>query len=112
MVKKKTEAKSADYYNETKELSEFDNENALPVTANRSVTISVRFSDEELAELRARAEQAGVKVTSFIRAAALNQRARLTEPHSASLPGTWSSAPTRSPSSWLAARNSRGRQRR
>ena len=35
------------------------------------MTISVRFSPEEIEELRARAEDAGVKVTSFIRAAAL-----------------------------------------
>lgn len=68
---KKTEAELADYYNETKDLSEFDLEHPEPVTVRRSVTISVRFSDEEISELRARAEQAGVKVTSFIRAAAL-----------------------------------------
>ena len=68
---KKTEAELADYYNETKDVSEFDLEHPEPVTVRRSVTISVRFSDEEIAELRARAEQAGVKVTSFIRAAAL-----------------------------------------
>jgi len=68
---KQTNAELADYYNETEDLSEFDEENAVPVTVKRAVTISVRFSDEEIAELRARAEQAGVKVTSFIRAAAL-----------------------------------------
>ena len=68
---RKTEAELAEYYNETKDLSEFDLEHPEPVTVRRSVTISVRFSDEEIAELRARAEQAGVKVTSFIRAAAL-----------------------------------------
>ena len=68
---KKTNAELADYYNETEDLSGFDDENAVPVTVRRSVTISVRFSDSEIAELRARAEQAGVKVTSFIRAAAL-----------------------------------------
>ena len=68
---KKTEAELADYYNETRDLAGFDEENAVPVTVKRSVTISVRFSDEEIAELRARAEQAGVKVTSFIRAASL-----------------------------------------
>lgn len=69
---KKTEAELANYYSETKDLSEFDLEHPEPVTVRRSVTISVRFSDEEIAELRARAEQAGVKVTSFIRAAALD----------------------------------------
>ncbi|TIC89102.1 hypothetical protein E8D34_00940 [Nocardioides sp. GY 10113] len=41
------------------------------MTVRRNVTISVRFSDAEIAELRARAEAAGAKVTSFIRAAAL-----------------------------------------
>jgi len=68
---KKANAELADYYNETEDLSGFDDENAVPVTVRRSVTISVRFSDDEIAELRARAERAGVKVTSFIRAAAL-----------------------------------------
>lgn len=68
---KKTEAELANYYNETNDLSEFDEGSSVPVTVRRSVTISVRFSDEEIAELRARAEQADVKVTSFIRAAAL-----------------------------------------
>ncbi len=61
----------AEYYNETHDLSEFDDGEDVPITVKRSVTISVRFSDKEIAELRARAEQAGVKVTSFIRAAAL-----------------------------------------
>ena len=68
---KKTEAELADYYNETKDVSEFDLGNPEPITVRRNVTISVRFSDEEIAELRARAELAGVKVTSFIRAASL-----------------------------------------
>ncbi len=67
----RTEAELDDYYNETQDLSGFDEGTSVPVTVRRSVTISVRFSDEEIAELRARAEQAGVKVTSFIRAAAL-----------------------------------------
>ena len=52
---KKTNAELADYYNETEDLSGFDDENAVPVTVRRSVTISVRFSDSEIAELRARA---------------------------------------------------------
>ncbi len=68
---KKTEAELADYYNETEDISEFDLEQPEPVAIRRNVTISVRFSVEEIAELRARAEQAGVKVTSFIRAAAM-----------------------------------------
>jgi predicted DNA binding CopG/RHH family protein len=68
---KMTEAELADDYNETKDLSEFDEANAVSLTVKRSITISVRFSDKEIEQLRARAEQAGVKVTSFIRAAAL-----------------------------------------
>ncbi len=71
MTDKMTEAELADYYNENEDISEFDLENPEPVTIRRNVTISVRFSVEEIAELRARAEEAGVKVTSFIRAAAL-----------------------------------------
>jgi hypothetical protein len=53
------------------DVSEFDLEHPESLTVRRNVTISVRFSDEEISELRARAERAGVKVTSFIRAAAL-----------------------------------------
>jgi predicted DNA binding CopG/RHH family protein len=68
---KMTEAELADDYNESKDLSEFDEANAVSLTVKRSITISVRFSDKEIEQLRARAEQAGVKVTSFIRAAAL-----------------------------------------
>ncbi len=71
MTDKMTEAELADYYNETEDISEFDLEHPEPVTIRRNVTISVRFSVEEIAELRAQAEEAGVKVTSFIRAAAL-----------------------------------------
>lgn len=66
-----TEAELAEYYNRTQDASDFDEGEEVPITVRRNVTISVRFSVEEIAELRARAEQAGVKVTSFIRAAAL-----------------------------------------
>ena len=67
----KAEAALADHYNDTGDLTGFDQESPTPVTVRRNVTISVRFSDDEIAELRTRAEQSGVKVTSFIRAAAL-----------------------------------------
>ena len=84
MTGKKTEAELADHYNQTEDISEFDVEHPQPATIRRNVTISVRFSDEEIAELRDRAERAGLKVTSFIRAAALDaahpvDRAQLTE---------------------------------
>ncbi len=66
-----SDAELAEYYNRTKDTSDFDEGEEVPITVRRNVTISVRFSVEEIAELRARAEQAGAKVTSFIRAAAL-----------------------------------------
>ena len=66
-----TEAELAEYYNRTQDTSDFDEGEEVPITVRRNVTISVRFSVEEIAELRARAELAGVKVTSFIRAASL-----------------------------------------
>ncbi|WP_067430184.1 plasmid mobilization protein [Nocardioides jensenii] len=61
----------AQHYNRTEDLSCFDEDNPVPVTVTRSVTISVRFSAEEIAELRARADAEGTKVTSYIRDAAL-----------------------------------------
>jgi predicted DNA binding CopG/RHH family protein len=84
MNEKMTEAELADYYNRTQDTSDFDLGEAVPITVRRNVTISIRFSEEEITELRARAEQAGVKVTSFIRAAALDasspvDRAQLSE---------------------------------
>jgi uncharacterized protein (DUF1778 family) len=71
MSESMSEADLAAHYNQTRDLSGFDLENGEPISVRRSVTISVRFSEEEIAQLRERAEQAGVKVTSFIRAAAL-----------------------------------------
>ena len=71
MSESRSEAELAEYYNETHDLSEFDDGEDVPITVKRSVTISVRFSDKEIAELRTRAEHVGVRVTSFIRAAAL-----------------------------------------
>lgn len=71
MTEAMTEAELADYYNRTQNTSDFDEGEEVPITVRRNVTISVRFSEVEIAELRARAEEAGVKVTSFIRAAAL-----------------------------------------
>lgn len=71
MSETKTNAELADEYNASRELSGFDLDQPEPVTVKRAVMISVRFSDEEIADLRDRADEAGVKVTSFIRAAAL-----------------------------------------
>lgn len=75
MTGEMSERELADYYNETEDLSEFELEQPERVTVRRAVTISVRFSEEEIAALRERADAAGVKVTSFIRAAALEATA-------------------------------------
>lgn len=66
-----SEAELADYYNHTMDVSGFDGGSEVPIKVGRKVTISVRFSEEEIEALRGRAEAAGVKVTSYIRAAAL-----------------------------------------
>lgn len=69
-----TEAELADYYDRTHDLSGFDLEHPEPIEdAHRrlDVNISVRFSPEEIDLLRAEAERAGMKVTTFIRTLAL-----------------------------------------
>ncbi len=69
-----TEAELADYYDQTHDLSEFDEDDAYPTEVRRNVTISVRFSEEEIARLRAQADALGMKVTALIRSAALEDR--------------------------------------
>lgn len=62
-------------------MSEFENMSQIddtewgepvPVTVRRNVTISVRFSAEEIEAIRQRAEAAGMKVTAYIRQAAIS----------------------------------------
>lgn len=72
MTEKMTEAELAEYYDRTRDLSEFNEDDTVPVEVRRNVTISVRFSDEEIAQLRREADEQGVKVTAYIRDAALN----------------------------------------
>lgn len=72
-----SEAELAQHYDETRDLTDFEGGVEEPVEVRRNVTISVRFSDEEMATLRARADEAGEKVTAYIRAAALQQAAPL-----------------------------------
>lgn len=67
---KKMERELAELYNAEQDLSDFEAE-PVPVAVRRSVTISVRFSEHEIALLRSKADEADVKVTTFIRAAAL-----------------------------------------
>lgn len=65
------EANLADQYNETQDMSEFDGGADEPFSVRRDATISVRFAAHELEQLRAQAEEAGMKVTAYIRQAAL-----------------------------------------
>jgi hypothetical protein len=67
------EARLARSYDETRDLSGFDEGLSEPVEVRRNVTISVRFSEDEIAALRDQANEAGLKVTALIRAAALRQ---------------------------------------
>jgi hypothetical protein len=64
------EAELARKYQDSRDLAGFETEGE-PVEVRRSVTISVRFSDQEIALLRGKAELAGMKVTTYIRSAAL-----------------------------------------
>jgi predicted DNA binding CopG/RHH family protein len=64
------EAQLARKYEDSRDLAGFETEGE-PVEVRRAVTISVRFSDQEIALLRAKADQAGMKVTTYIRSAAL-----------------------------------------
>lgn len=69
------EVELAKDYDQTRDLTGFDGVPAEPVEVRRNVTISVRFSAEEIEVLRHRAREAGAKVTAYIRAAALQQDA-------------------------------------
>lgn len=53
------------------EINDADWGEPVPVTVRRNVTISVRFSAEEIAAIRQRAEAADMKVTAYIRQAAI-----------------------------------------
>lgn len=66
-----SEAELAERYDRTHDVSEFDEGAAYPAEVRRNITISVRFSDAEIEALRHKADAAGVKVTAYIRAAAL-----------------------------------------
>ena len=60
--KQMSEAELADYYNRTGDLSEFEGAGTEPVEiGRRDVTISVRFSADEIDALRRRADTAGLK---------------------------------------------------
>lgn len=54
------------------EINDTDWGEPVPVTVRRNVTISVRFSADEIAAIRRQADAAGMKVTAYIRQAALS----------------------------------------
>jgi predicted DNA binding CopG/RHH family protein len=73
------EAEAADYYDRTHDLSGFEGGEAVELdptpAGTRNVTLSIRLSPEELQTLGQRAAAAGMKLTAYIRAAALQAEA-------------------------------------
>ena len=54
------------------EINDADWGEPVPVTVRRNGTISVRFSADEIAAIRRQADAAGMKITAYIRQAALS----------------------------------------
>jgi hypothetical protein len=72
-----TEAELAErYYDRRHEDSDWAEPEPVEKPARLEVTLSVRFSREELEAVRAAAERAGIKPTAFIRLAAVEALAR------------------------------------
>lgn len=67
-----TEAELAEHYNRIRATSDFDRGVVESISVQPNVTIAVRFSSDEIEELRARAERDGVPVTAYIRVTVLN----------------------------------------
>jgi hypothetical protein len=64
------------YYERRHEDSDWDEPDTLEKPARLDVTLSVRFTREELEAVRGAAERAGLKPTAFIRQAAVEALAR------------------------------------
>ena len=65
-----TDAELADYYDQHSDLTDWSD--PQPVQSERlDVTISVRFTQAEIAAIRSRAEAADLKPTTYIRRCAL-----------------------------------------
>jgi hypothetical protein len=62
-----TDAELAEHYDRNRDLSGWGEPLPKNTPARLDVTISVRFSGEELAAVRARAEALGLKPTTYIR---------------------------------------------
>ena len=66
-----TDAELADYYDQRSEMAEWNEPEPVAKPDRLDVTISVRFTAAEIADIRARAEAADLKPTTFIRQCAL-----------------------------------------
>jgi hypothetical protein len=65
------DAELAEYYDQHRDLAEWDEPRPLQKPERLDVTLSVRFTSSEIAHIRDRAEAAGLKPTSYIRHCAL-----------------------------------------
>jgi hypothetical protein len=72
-----TDEQLADYYEQTHDMSEFDltaPELVVPARQRLDVSITVRFTPDEIDALRATADTQGVKVTTLIRSLAVQHQ--------------------------------------
>lgn len=66
-----TDAELAEYYDQHRQVTGWSEPQPTPPPGRLDVTISVRFTPTEIAAIRARAEAAGLKPTTYIRRCAL-----------------------------------------
>ena len=62
-----TEAELAEHYDTNRDADEWGESERVERPERREVTISVRFTEREITEIRDRAEQVGMKPTAYIR---------------------------------------------
>lgn len=67
-----TDAELAEYYDQHRDLTEWGDPRPVDRSERLDVTISVRFTPSEMATIRARAEAADLKPTTYIRRCALD----------------------------------------
>ncbi len=67
------EAAMTDYYDTHRDTSEFGEPQPVRRAERLDVTISVRFTPAEIADVRSRASAAGMKPTAYIRRCALER---------------------------------------
>ena len=67
-----TDAELAEYYEQRRDLTEWRESQPVERSERLDVTISVRFTSAEMANIRARAEAADLKPTTYIRRCALD----------------------------------------